>query len=97
MKFTLAYASVALAVASPLTFFAGASALVVTYVPQVPAEAIAKARDRGYLLILIGILGFVASSTLAGHNFRQSPTPAILALSAIVLSLLFPLALVLFA
>ena len=96
MKLTQAHISVVLAIAASLAFFAGASALIVTYTPQVSANAIAKAHDRGYLLILLGVLGFVASSALAGHNLRQSPKCATLALSIAVFSLLLPLAFVLF-
>ena len=97
MKISQGHVSVALAIAAPLAFYAGASALVVTYAPQVPADVIAKAHDRGYLLVILGILGFVISAALAGHNLRNSPKTSIIALSICGLSLLFPIGLVLFS
>ena len=96
MKFVQAYVSVGLAIAASLVFFAGASAFAVTYTPQVPIEAVANAHDRGYLLVMLGVLGFVVTVALAGHNFHRTPKTAITALAICGISLLFPMALVLF-
>jgi hypothetical protein len=95
MKLTLAHISVALAIAASWAFLSGVAAHLVTYAPQVPAAAIAKAHRRGSLLVIFGIFGYVVSAALAGYSFQQSPISAIIALSICGVSLLFLLVLAL--